>query len=146
MRFKKIYLEISNVCNLSCSFCHKTVRKPRIMNYDEFKSVLPKLRKYTDYLYFHLMGEPLCHPDLARFLEHAGELGFKVIPSSANFLFAESEKIGGEELYLALKSRGILVRHFKKERIKNFNRITIGTIDEMRAFVDAVKNILKDRV
>ena len=72
-------------------------------------------------------------------------LGFMVLPSSANFLFAESDKIGGEELYLALKSRGILVRHFKKERIKNFNRITIGTIDEMRAFVDAVKDILKDR-
>ena len=71
-------------------------------------------------------------------------LGFRVLPSSANFLFAESPDIGGEELYLALKSRGILVRHFKKERIKNFNRITIGTIDEMQAFVGAVGDILKE--
>ena len=72
-------------------------------------------------------------------------LGFMVLPSSANFLFVESDKIDGEELYLALKSRGILVRHFKKERIKNFNRITIGTKDEMQAFVKAVADILKDR-
>ena len=72
-------------------------------------------------------------------------LGFMVLPSSANFLFVESDRIDGEELYLALKSRGILVRHFKKERIKNFNRITIGTKEEMQAFVKAVADILKDR-
>ena len=72
-------------------------------------------------------------------------LGFRVLPSEANFLFAESTEIRGEELYLALKARGILVRHFKKERIKNFNRITIGTIDEMRAFVGAVEDILRNR-
>ena len=72
-------------------------------------------------------------------------LGFRVLPSAANFLFAESDRIDGEELYLVLKSRGILVRHFKKERIKNFNRITIGTKEEMQAFVKAVADILKDR-
>ena len=72
-------------------------------------------------------------------------LGFMVLPSSANFLFVESDRIDGEELYFALKSRGILVRHFKKERIKNFNRITIGTKEEMQAFVKAVADILKDR-
>lgn len=70
-------------------------------------------------------------------------LGFEVLPSTANFIFARSEKIGGEELYLALKSMGILVRHFTSERIKDFNRITIGTIDDMRALVDAVKKILE---
>ena len=72
-------------------------------------------------------------------------LGFCVLDSKANFLFAESTEIDGEELYQKLKSRGILIRHFKKERIKNFNRITIGTKAEMDAFITAVRDILKEK-
>ena len=70
------------------------------------------------------------------------KLGFEVLDSKANFIFAKSDEIGGEELYLKLKARGILVRHFTKERIKEYNRITIGTMDEMKAFVSAVADIL----
>lgn len=78
-RFQKVYLEISNRCNLRCAFCPGTRREPRSMTEEEFAALLPKLRPLTDYLYFHLMGEPLCHPKLGRFLELAGEAGFRVI-------------------------------------------------------------------
>lgn len=78
-RFRKIYLEISNLCNLHCAFCPGTRRKPRAMTVPEFTSLLPKLQPWTDYLYFHLMGEPLCHPDLPQFLALARESGFRVI-------------------------------------------------------------------
>ena len=78
-RFQKIYLEISNICNLKCSFCPGTKRTPKAMTEDVFACLLPRLRPWTDYLYFHLMGEPLCHPKLGRFLEIAGSNGFKVI-------------------------------------------------------------------
>ena len=78
-RFQKVYLEISNVCNLHCSFCPGTGRKPQRMTEGAFSCLLEKLRPYTDYLYFHLMGEPLCHPMLGRFLELARESGFRVI-------------------------------------------------------------------
>ena len=72
-------------------------------------------------------------------------MGFSVLDSSANFLFAKSDRIDGGELYLALKERGILIRHFTSERIKDYNRITIGTRQEMDAFLDAVKSIIKEK-
>ncbi|MBP3305570.1 MAG: histidinol-phosphate transaminase [Oscillospiraceae bacterium] len=71
-------------------------------------------------------------------------LGFSVLPSSANFLFARSDKIGGETLYRMLKQRGILVRHFTAERIREFNRITIGTQEQMETLLDTVKEILSE--
>lgn len=70
------------------------------------------------------------------------EMGFEVLPSQGNFVFARSEKIGGEALYLELKKRGILVRHFNGQRIKEFNRITIGTADQMGKFIKTVREIV----
>ena len=78
-RFKKVYLEISNICNLRCSFCPGTRRKAMVMQEAEFTSILTKLRPWTDFLYFHLMGEPLCHPNLNRYLQLAADGGYKVI-------------------------------------------------------------------
>ena len=72
-------------------------------------------------------------------------LGFEVLPSKANFIFAQSPEIDGGELYLELKKRGILIRHFTTDKIKNFNRITIGTREEMQTFVCTVEAILKER-
>ena len=92
-RFHKIYLEISNICNLRCSFCPGTKRTPKVMTQEEFSSLLPKLRPYSDFLYFHLMGEPLCHPDLEQFLQLAGEVGFKVILTTNGTLLAKKQEI-----------------------------------------------------
>ena len=69
-------------------------------------------------------------------------LGFRVLPSETNFLFAESNMIEGGELYKALKERGVLVRHFNDPKISNFNRISIGSREEMDAFLEAVTEIL----
>ena len=92
-RLRKIYLEISNVCNLHCTFCPGTRREKRFMTADEFATLLPKLRPWTDYLYFHLMGEPLCHPELAEFLRLAGDAGFKVILTTNGTLLEEKREI-----------------------------------------------------
>ena len=72
-------LEISNVCNLKCAFCPGTTRPKQIMQEDDFRHLLPKIRPYTDFLYFHLMGEPLCHPNLYTYIKLAAQTGFKVI-------------------------------------------------------------------
>lgn len=78
-RFQKVYLEISNLCNLNCAFCPGTKRVPHVMPEDDFSLILQKIRPWTDFVYFHLMGEPLCHPKLERYLELAHESGLKVI-------------------------------------------------------------------
>lgn len=93
MRFRKIYVEISNQCNLSCAFCPKTKRTPGRMTAEVFSALLPKLRPYTDFLYFHVMGEPLCHPDLSLFLKLAGEQGFKVIITTNGTLLRKNNEI-----------------------------------------------------
>ncbi len=71
-------------------------------------------------------------------------LGFRVLDSRANFVFAASDRIKGDELYRRLKARGILVRHFDKDGISDFNRITIGTREQMEALIAAVTDILKE--
>ncbi len=74
--------------------------------------------------------------------EKLKELGFTVLPSQANFLFAKSPDMDGGALYLALKAKGILVRHFTNPRICQFNRITIGTPEQMAVFMDILKEVL----
>lgn len=69
-------------------------------------------------------------------------MGFTVLPSKANFVFAKTDKMDGEELYRALKAKGILVRHFTSPRICQYNRITIGTPAQMAALIDALKEVL----
>ena len=72
----KIYLEITNVCNLDCSFCHKTVRRKSLMSEKEFETLTDKLLGKAKFLYFHLMGEPTLHPLLPKFIESAKKKGF----------------------------------------------------------------------
>ena len=70
-------------------------------------------------------------------------LGFEVIPSMANFVFVKKPGFGGKDLYLALREKGILVRHFEKPRLKDYNRITIGSREQMKALVAALAEILE---
>lgn len=77
-QFKKAYIEITNVCNLSCSFCPGTTRPPLFMGEDAFALVLDRLAPYTDYVYLHLMGEPLLHPSLSALLSLCATRGLRV--------------------------------------------------------------------
>ena len=86
---KKAYLEITNICNLSCAFCPGTKREKRMLSSEEFRTLAVKLRPHVEYLYFHLMGEPLLHPLLDEFLRFAGELGFKVMITTNGTLLKE---------------------------------------------------------
>lgn len=76
-RFKKVYIEITSACNLSCSFCPQTEREARFMTIEEFSHILKQVKPYTDYVYFHVKGEPLLHPHIDKFLELCEEKQLK---------------------------------------------------------------------
>ena len=74
--YSRVYVEITNICNMNCSFCHGHRRPPRQMTEQEYARVLQQLQGKTEYIYHHLMGEPLVHPLLPRFIQMAKEAGF----------------------------------------------------------------------
>lgn len=76
--FQRVYVEITNVCNLRCSFCPGTAREGKFLDPAEFRVLAEKLRPWTDYLYLHVMGEPLLHPALGEILDECDRLGFRV--------------------------------------------------------------------
>lgn len=102
---QKAYLEITNVCNLNCSFCPGTRRAPRFLSVEEFRLLAGKLRRQTDYLYFHLLGEPLLHPELGALLRIAGELGFACMITTNGSLLPER----GELLLAAERLRKVSI-------------------------------------
>jgi MoaA/NifB/PqqE/SkfB family radical SAM enzyme len=90
---RKAYLEITNICNLSCTFCHKTARPPRSLTEAEFDALTDRLSGIR-HLYFHLMGEPTLHPLLPRFIEIAKAKGFLPMLTTNGSLLAKK----GEDL------------------------------------------------
>ena len=76
-RFFGIYVEIGNLCNLKCSFCSPTKRAPRRMSAEEFASLLPKIAPFTDNVYLHVLGEPMCHPELDVMLKELSRFDMK---------------------------------------------------------------------
>lgn len=78
MRFKKIYVEITNCCNMHCSFCIQNSRKEHFMTYEEFTHIIKEIKPYTEMIYMHVLGEPLLHPDIFHFMKFAHEHGLYV--------------------------------------------------------------------
>jgi MoaA/NifB/PqqE/SkfB family radical SAM enzyme len=77
-KLKKIYIEITNACNLACDFCPRTERLPEFMSKDTFGKILDQIKEHTEHIYFHVKGEPLLHPEIGTFLDICNEKGFQV--------------------------------------------------------------------
>jgi len=77
-RFKQIYIEITNICNLNCSFCPKTSRASEFMSYEKFQEIILKIKDYTEMVYFHVLGEPLLHDELKRMITFTNDNGLEV--------------------------------------------------------------------
>lgn len=85
MNFKKIYIEITNNCNLKCDFCIKNERKIEFIKEEKFKLLLNKIKGYTEYLYFHILGEPLSHPKINELIDIASK-DFKINITTNGYL------------------------------------------------------------
>lgn len=86
MRFKKIYIETTNLCNLNCDFCIKNRRKNEIMTMQNFKIILSKIKNYTIYIYLHILGEPLLNPKINEFILLASNEGFNINITTNGYL------------------------------------------------------------
>lgn len=124
--YNKVYIEITNICNMNCSFCHSHKRPPRRMNTEEFTLILDKLTDQTEYLYYHLMGEPLTHPQLPEFIKLAGERGYKSIITTNGTLL---KKRGEELLAAGVHKVNISLHSFEKGADKDYKQYLCDLAD-----------------
>ena len=84
--YKKVYVEITNTCNLSCDFCIQNKRNNKFMSINEFEVILKKLKGLTNYLYFHVLGEPLLHPKINELIDLATTYNYKINITTNGYL------------------------------------------------------------
>ena len=130
-KIKKVYIEITNVCNLSCNFCPKTKREYRFMKPEEFSHILKQAKPYTNHVYLHLMGEPLLNENIGQFLEECGKEQVHVNLTTNGTLI---EKRGDELLaYPALRQVNISLHSFEA------NTKTVELENYVRSITDFIK-------
>jgi len=111
--YSRVYIEITNICNKSCSFCHGTKRAPKIMSFDEFDKITDKLKGITQYLYLHILGEPLLHPQITDFITCASKKGFKVAVTTNGTLL---KTVGDTLIKSGIYKVNISVHSFEDEK------------------------------
>ncbi len=133
-KFKKIYIEITNICNLSCDFCPKTKRSLSYMSVELFETILNKVRGSTDYLYFHVMGEPLLHPQIGFFLEKCHEYDYMVnLTTNGTLIDRVSDRLIGKK---ALRQINFSLHSFDS----NASNYSMNTyINKIFDFIDLVR-------
>lgn len=139
-KIKKFYIEITNVCNLACSFCPQTKRKPEFMEIETFNKILVQIKPFTDYLYFHVKGEPFLHPKLDQLLDICHEKGFKVnITTNGTLINQVKDKI---LMKPALRQINISLHSFygneKYDKKEEYINNILSFVKEARAKTDII--------
>lgn len=128
--YSRVYVEITNICNMNCSFCHGHSRKAARMTREEFGYILDRLTGHTEYIYYHLMGEPLTHPELPDFLRLATEKGFRSVITTNGTLLSKR----GEALIAASPHKiSISLHSFEGSDEQAF----LAYLEEVASFADA---------
>jgi len=128
-KFKKIYIEITNRCNLACSFCHLSQRSQAFMSPQTFEAVIRQLEGFTEHLYLHVLGEPLLHPDLAALLDLCHHRGLRVNLTTNGTLLGrcQSDLLGSA----ALRQVNVSLHSFEEMSAEGLNFY----LDEILDFV-----------
>ena len=119
-RFRKIYVEITNECNLSCSFCSVSEREKLYMSVANFELILQKTHQFTDYIYLHVKGEPLLHPNLSDILDLCAQYKLKtVLVTNGTLLNSASDilisKTAIKQINISLHCYSELPKNLSKE-------------------------------
>lgn len=131
--YSRVYVEITNICNMHCSFCHGHSRKPDRMTREAFSAVLKQLAGKTSYIYYHLMGEPLTHPLLPEFLRMAAGKGFRsVITTNGTLLRERGEAI----LAAGVHKVNISLHSFEKDDLQAYR----SYLHQIVSFIHAALN------
>ncbi len=128
-KLSRVYVEITNICNRNCSFCPGTVREKGRMSIAEFEGICVKLKGVTDYLYLHIMGEPLTHPDLIDMIRLAVGYGYKVAITTNGTLIS---RVGEELIASGVYKVNISVHSFEE-----------GTTEEYLSYINSVLDFAK---
>lgn len=121
-KFKKIYIEITNICNLSCEFCEADGRNKEYMTKGNFEYILEQIKGYTKYIYLHVKGEPLMHPEINEFIDIAYSKGFKVNITTNGTLIGR------------LKTKNIRQINYSMQSEEDVRKIR-ETVKELKEFV-----------
>lgn len=128
--YSRVYVEITNICNMNCSFCHGHSRPAGQMNQAQFARVLEQLSGKTGYIYYHLMGEPLTHPLLPKFLEMAKAGGFRSVITTNGTLL---ERRGAPLLEAGVHKFNLSLHSFEE-----------GSEASFEAYVDSVARFARE--
>lgn len=129
-KYKKIYIEITNICNKQCSFCIKSNRVKREMSVDEFKYIINEIKSYTDYIYLHVKGEPLLHSKFKEIISICEENNIKVnITTNGTLLYNHLDTIINSH---CIRQINISIHSYKKA-------------EDLYEVFNAVDNILSNK-
>lgn len=130
LRFKKIYIEITNACNLNCSFCIKNQRKIIYMTKDEYKLIIDKIKDYTKEIYLHVLGEPLIHPDINYFIDYANNNNLLVNLTTNGYLIDNIKH--NNQLHRLNVSLHSFNKQYKLD-LENYLENIFNVIDEIKS-------------
>ena len=128
-RFKKIYIEITNACNLNCSFCIKNKKKTKYLTTDEFKTIINKIKNHTQEIYMHILGEPLMHPNIIEFINYANEENLLVNITTNGYLIEKLTNVNNiHRLNISIHSYNEKYKVNLEEYLNN----VFNTIDSLK--------------